>query len=329
MNKFLNNRMEDIREIIILTSNKLGLSEIIVEKDLWVSYVLQFLFSKSKYREYFQFKGGTSLSKAYNAINRFSEDIDIVLNAEVINADLKTAFSKTNNQRGILIENINKLALNFYSGSLIPEMEYYFRNNLKHKLEIYLNKEEMAIYIKYPASFDNKYIRNEIKIEIGPISAWNPHHRVQLDSYVYKAYSQLFDKGTYDVLVTDIERTFAEKLIILHRESNRMGNYPLRYSRHYYDTFKIYKKRIEVKDITDELIDDVRVFHEIFYFRKWAQFEKAKRGTFKLIPSNEYLVELKKDYDEMLGMIYKEDQHISFDEIIKVIKELEEELNKV
>ena len=278
MLKFLNNSIEEINEVVILTAEKLKIPTIIVEKDIWVSLILFFLFKQSKYREFFQFKGGTSLSKGYNLINRFSEDVDIVLNESAINIKLMDLYQESKSKRSIKIQKINEHALNFYENELIPEMISYFKNNITHKLTVTLSREELSIYVKYPSGFDNEYIKNEVKIEIGPISAWNPNQKLILDSYVYKAYPALFDEGEYEVVVTSPDRTFIEKLLILHREANRLDNYPIRYSRHYYDVYKMYisyyQKRINLQD---ELIDDVRTFHEIFYYRKWADFANAKK----------------------------------------------------
>lgn len=83
MRIFLSNQIENIYEVVDIAAKKLNLPYLLIEKDLWVCYVLDFLFNASEYKDYYEFKGGTSLSKVYNLINRFSEDIDIVLNSKV------------------------------------------------------------------------------------------------------------------------------------------------------------------------------------------------------------------------------------------------------
>ena len=108
MLKFLNNSIEEINEVVILTAEKLKIPTIIVEKDIWVSLILFFLFKQSKYREFFQFKGGTSLSKGYNLINRFSEDVDIVLNESAINIKLMDLYQESKSKRSIKIQKINQ-----------------------------------------------------------------------------------------------------------------------------------------------------------------------------------------------------------------------------
>ena len=70
---------QDRSDLFRNTADKMGLSDAIVEKDFWVCFTLDFLFHRSAWKDAFTFKGGTSLSKAYHLINRFSEDIDLIL----------------------------------------------------------------------------------------------------------------------------------------------------------------------------------------------------------------------------------------------------------
>lgn len=81
MQKFLNYDISEIRGLISNISVTTHYPTSIIEKDMWVSYILDYLFGRCKYRQYFEFKGGTSLSKGYGIINRFSEDLDIVVDA--------------------------------------------------------------------------------------------------------------------------------------------------------------------------------------------------------------------------------------------------------
>ncbi|MCD8028984.1 MAG: nucleotidyl transferase AbiEii/AbiGii toxin family protein [Erysipelotrichaceae bacterium] len=84
MNNFLKINNEDKKRIIINTSRKTNMSEAIIEKDFWVCWVLKYLFSQFDYKNYICFKGGTSLSKIYNCIERFSEDIDLAMDWSVL-----------------------------------------------------------------------------------------------------------------------------------------------------------------------------------------------------------------------------------------------------
>jgi len=100
MIKLLNRNINEINEAIEATSKKSALAFSIVEKDLWVCYILDYLFNRCEYKDYFEFKGGTSLSKAYNLIERMSEDIDIVLNSKIIDFTFsQDLFNISNNQK--------------------------------------------------------------------------------------------------------------------------------------------------------------------------------------------------------------------------------------
>ena len=135
----------------------------------------------------------------------------------------------------------------------------------------------------------------------------------------------MFSNGNFNVRVTLPVRTFWEKTVILHQEANREnGKIPQRYSRHYYDIYKMCYSNVKNDALNNlDLLDDVRLFTMTFYNRSWAKFEEAKPGTFKLIPKN--LDDLKADYKMMEAMFFKETP--SFDEIMRVLKELENEIN--
>ena len=120
MISLLNRNISEINEVIEATSRKSGLAPSIVEKDLWVCHILDYLFNRCEYKDYFEFKGGTSLSKAYDLIGRMSEDIDIVLNSKIIDFTFsKDLFNMSNNQKNKLVDELNSRALAFYKNKLL------------------------------------------------------------------------------------------------------------------------------------------------------------------------------------------------------------------
>lgn len=76
----------DKRRLFRNTADKMGLNDAIVEKDFWVCFTLDYLFQRSPWKDSITFKGGTSLSKAFRLISRFSEDIDLILDWRVLGA---------------------------------------------------------------------------------------------------------------------------------------------------------------------------------------------------------------------------------------------------
>ena len=133
MLKFLKNSLEDIDDVIVDVATSMKLPEVIVEKDLYVSYILDYLFSRSEFKNYFEFKGGTSLSKGYGLINRFSEDIDVVLKSEVIDENLEEIINlESKSQKEKMAEKLNSKAIEFYKTKLIPSI----MNDLKKETNI-------------------------------------------------------------------------------------------------------------------------------------------------------------------------------------------------
>ena len=328
MIKLLNRNIDEINEVIEATSRKSGLASSIIEKDLWVCYILDYLFNRCEYKDYFEFKGGTALSKAYNLIDRMSEDIDIVLNTKIIDFEFsKDLLNISNNQKNKLVKELNNKALEFYKNKLLGVITTDLSNEINKDLKIILNDEELSIYIEYPSKYNTSYIKNAVKIEIGPIASWTPYETKEIHSYAYTYYPNLFNNGNFNVRVTLPIRTFWEKAVILHQEANREnGKILQRYSRHYYDLYMMYFSNVKSDALNNlNLLDDVRLFTMTFYNRPWAKFEEAKPGTFKLIPKK--LDDLKNDYKMMEPMFFNE--FPSFDEIIKVLKQLEDEINGI
>ena len=329
MIKFLNNSQEEINEVIELTAQRKQLNTVIVEKDLWVSYLLDYLFNRCIYKDYFEFKGGTSLSKAYFLIDRFSEDVDIVLDTSVLGIDLYAVMNlESNNQKTKMAEKINDEASNFITTKLIPVLENDLNKETGKDFEIRYEKKELAVYIKYPSSHNDPYIRSEVKLEIGPLAAWTPFELKDISSFVCEEYPELFDKELFIEIVTKPVRTFWEKSVILHQEAHRENkDIPRRYSRHYYDVHKMYYSFVKQEALNNiDLLSEVREFTKTFYNRSWSKFDDAKPGTFKLYPNNSFIDALKEDYESMKVMIYKDAPE--FEDILVTIKKLEKEINQ-
>lgn len=87
----------ELEQIIKNASLKIGVNEVILEKDYWVCFVLNYLFSKCKWKDAVTFKGGTSLSKCFNLIERFSEDIDLILDWRVIGYSFNEPWQERSN----------------------------------------------------------------------------------------------------------------------------------------------------------------------------------------------------------------------------------------
>lgn len=328
MLKVINLKLNEINELVKLTADKMKLPPSMVEKDFWVSYMLEYLFNRFEYRHLLEFKGGTSLSKGYNLIERFSEDIDVVLNLKALDvseAELNKARSK--NKQDEFNKNLLSKSYEFLKNNFYNTIKQDIGLELTHPHEFIFNEEDASISFKYPQIYQDPTLLQEIRLEVGALASWTPFEELSIKSFVAEYYSNFFNKSEFKVLTTQAKRTFWEKIVILHKEANRTnGKTPHRYSRHYYDVYKMMLSNIKDEALNDfELLKDVVDFNIKFYPTNWANFEDAKQGTFKLIPSDETLVKLSKDYDDMQSMLYGNKP--TFAQIIGKIKEFENLLN--
>jgi hypothetical protein len=184
------------------------------------------------------------------------------------------------------------------------------------------------IIITYPKAFSDPYLRPQILLEIGAKAAWVPHDTYEISSYTAEYYPRLFKVPKFKIVATTAERSFWEKVTILHSEAHRpKGNLiPQRYSRHYYDTVMMARSPIKALAFKDlMLLQQVAEFKDKFYHRGWTHYLEAKPGSLKLLPPAHNLDVLRDDYQKMQPMIYKD--KLSFDEILDDLSVLEKEIN--
>ena len=298
----------ELDAILQEVSNAKGLSKAIIEKDLWVCTVLDYLFTKSPWRDHLAFKGGTSLSKAYNLIERFSEDIDLILDWRVIGYDKTEPLAERSaNQQDKLNKEILAKTSEFLQTTFIPRIKEDLSGLISRDLQIIY--EDDAVIIGYGNAYADASILHAIRLEIGALAAWTPTQITTIRPYIAEAYPDQFGGTFIKVRTTTPERTFWEKITILHREAFRPESSPLppRMSRHYYDVYRMAKLGILDRALQNpDLLGQVAVFKGRFYPQKWARYELAKLGTLRLVPPTHNLKSLQRDYVAMAGMIYGE-----------------------
>jgi len=318
---------KDRKDLFRETSQSMGIRESIIEKDFWVCWVLDYLFQDSRWKDTLIFKGGTSLSKAYGAIERFSEDVDLVIDWKLLGCTKEEAFQdRSSKKQTAFCDEVSKKAVQFLQSNFVPILQEELKDRLGDKVLIMQDKQ--VVSIEYPRSFSIGYIRPEIILEIGPKALHEPNELVKIQSYAAEQFPQQFNQAYTEVRTVSAERTFWEKATILHQEAHRdVGKQlPLRYSRHYYDLFRLSKTDVMQKALEQiELLADVAKFKIKLFRSAWARYEDAKPGTLKLSPAGHNLEKLKKDYESMKAMLFG--QIPGFEEIIKGLASLEDEIN--
>ena len=159
----------------------------------------------------------------------------------------------------------------------------------------------------YPSLFESVSTLKVIRLEIGALAAWTPSKEVEIESYAASCYASVFEYPKTSVLTVLPERTFWEKATILHHEANRpqSSDMPMRYSRHYYDLFRMANSNVKESSFRNlALLSRVVEFKMKFYPRGWADYPNAKPDTLKPVPPEYRITQLEEDYTKMRDMLY-------------------------
>ena len=329
MDKVANLSADDRNDLFRETAARRAMNPAIVEKDFWVCWVLKHLFADPTFGDRIIFKGGTALSKVFGLIDRFSEDVDLILDWRLLGygpgqQDPFRAFDSAT-QRDRFNKQFNDQAAAYIAGTLVPDLERVFAAcpSIRSVVD---SHDPQAVNIAYPAAFSEDYLRPEVRLEIGPLASWVPSNPHVIQPYSAQAFPSVFEDPDCAVVAITAERTFWEKATILHQQAHRTTAMPLRYSRHYYDMCKLAGSAIKDAALADlELLQDVVTFKQRFYPSRWARYEDAKPGTFRLVPAAERVAELRRDYRDMAVMIFGNVP--AFESLIDTLRRLEDEIN--
>jgi hypothetical protein len=317
----------DRKELFRATAQQMQVHEAIIEKDFWVCWILDYLFQDSPWKDSLAFKGGTSLSKAYGAIERFSEDIDLILDWKQIGyADDEPWADRTSTQQDKFGKKANLATAQFLSGLVVPKLKDDLTGRLDSLIEVEVAGQD--VLITYPRAFSLQAILPQVKLEIGPLAESIPNAQREIRPFAAEWFPLLFQQPLTAVRTVLAERTFWEKATILHQEAHRViiDTLPPRLSRHYCDLFRLSTSPVKSAALSDMgLLERVAQFKMKFYRCPWAKYEEAKPGTLRLLPPSHHVAGLTRDYDSMQTMLFG---YIpSFDEIMAGLAALETEIN--
>jgi predicted nucleotidyltransferase component of viral defense system len=292
------------------------MSEYIIEKDFWVCWMLKRLFNMPLLEHNLIFKGGTSLSKVFRVIERFSEDIDLSVSRELLGfgGDRDPEKAESSKQQNKRIEDLAQACKEFIATKLHSELtrtvSLALGTSNKWKLSIDSDdKDGQTLLFEYPTSskMQDTYINPVVKIELGARSDHWPAHEHLLRPYVADYVVNALKLPDAKVKTLDAARTFWEKATILHS----YAHYPEektpseRQSRHYYDMFKLLQSKHKTEAMGDLKLLARVAEHKSVYFRAgWAKYNEAKKGTLKIIPSKRVEAIMRRDYEQMQEMIF-------------------------
>ena len=325
--------MPEADRIAILTSDQVEpiLNPLILEKDVWVCWALDTLFSMPN-RYQMAFKGGTSLSKVFNAISRFSEDVDITIDYKSLDPTVDPfAPELSGNAKRRISEDLKQRAKDYIAEVVDPHLKEALADlHLEGAGKIEVKGD--TLYINYPSALEDMqgYVNGSVKLDFGGKNAIIPSDEHLITAILSKNFSEVaFPSATVNVLSP--ERTFWEKATLIHVECGKAAiRTQDRISRHWYDLDQLAQSQIGKNSVANRaLLADVIRLKNRFYYSAMANYDECNSGGLKLIPNETNLPILEKDYLEMTraGMLYGDIP--AFKEIISRLKTLENEINEI
>lgn len=322
---------EQRRETLAQAQARSGIIVKSLEKDWWVTLTLKALF-QSAYGQHMVFKGGTSLSKGWKLISRFSEDIDIALDPQAF------GMAYDENPKNNYIKELKRQGCVFTSNQLREELNAQFAALGVPETLILIESEPVpqnrpdtdpqTLHVKYPSLYDpNPYIADEVKIEVSVRSLSTPFTGRPILSILSEVFpNPAYQEAPFNVNIVEPRKTFLEKIFLLHEEFGKPDKTRIRYermSRHFYDLVMNMDNEVGAAALADHDLYDHLIQHRQGYSRiSWIDYASLGHATLSFLPPSEMLELYRNDYTTMQEhMIYQEAP--PFDDVVVKLKLLQ------
>ena len=309
-----------------VATRQLGFNANVIEKDWWVVMALKALFGSS-IKDYASFKGGTSLSKGWGLIERFSEDADIALDKSFwgLAGDTRT-------QR----ERIRKLARAYIREKFTPELDAMLRDMGATDFEMRFveaddsDKDPTVVLVPYRSLFTaNAYVPAQVKIEMSSRSLKEPLERIRIRPYLAEVLPEEFADFETEVTAVVPSRTFLEKIFLLHEELQKEHPRTRRITRHLYDIEKLMDTNYGREALADtRLWVDIVKHRAVFNGIRGIDYKTHHPSTVSFIPQGEIREKWADDYaSRRENFIYG--NALSFDDLITRLEVLQERIRQI
>ena len=334
----------DRADLFAESARRRAMNVVVIEKDFWVCWTLKRLFTLPDLPAGLIFKGGTSLSKVFGAIERFSEDVDLSFNREDLGfgGEHDPAQAGSRKKQQAQVESLVAATSEMIQTTLLPRLFSAFEAELKSppgeswQLELDSDDEDQqTILFHYPQSSQQRaddtlaYLRPNVRLEMGARGEHWPVVDGMVRPYAADDVPNVFQNPDCTVRAAAAERTFWEKATILHMWHHASSEKKLRdrQSRHYYDVVRLYEQQVGVNALNDlDLLRAVAKHKAVFFSRAWARFEEAVPGTLRLVPPESRIAELEQDYTRMRDeMIFGDAPTLAH--LLEVLTEIENRVN--
>jgi predicted nucleotidyltransferase component of viral defense system len=318
-------------EILNQTTELTGLPSVAIEKDWWVTLALSTSFSLP-YSKNIVFKGGTSLSKGWDLIERFSEDIDLAIDRKFFG--FEGDISKTQ------IKKLRKESCEFISTKFLEDLTKVLTDikaidecKLIAQPVIDSDKDPQTIEIHYNSLVDtSEYLPQRILIEVSSRSLMEPTENREINSIISANFpKQNFATKPFAISTVLPQRTFLEKVFLIHEEfSQKPEKIRIeRLSRHLYDLEKLMDTEHGIEALKNtELYNNIIAHRKRFNTIRGIDYSNHVPSKIKIIPPDAVIKDYEKDYEAMTNfMIYG--NALSFGELKKRILELQNRINEI
>lgn len=342
MSSWQNHSIDERISMIQSVAQDHNIEDNAIEKDWWVTVVLKALFNTSC-GKWLLFKGGTSLSKGWNLINRFSEDIDISIGRNFFGDVLNLPFAKCENNNQV--KKLRKASRDYIHGTLSAELDaellkmgvkgYTIMNETvtgEPPRPIDHDSDPTIIFVNYESILPSsmRLIDARVKIEISCLSMSEPYEQCEIRSLVFDKFPEEDDEMAASINTVTPSRTFLEKALLLSEELQKEEPRSLRMSRHLYDLDRLMDTEFGQKALNDGKLYKAIVEHRRrFYHLGYVDYDKDYPAKIDFIPQNKVMNAYRLDYESNMvdGYIYGEAK--SFDELMKRMEKLLQDFRQI
>ena len=328
--------LEDRRELLAAAPGRgVGRAQALLEKDVWVVWALQALFT-APFGGHLVFKGGTSLSKAHNLIQRFSEDVDLTYDIRTLTDDPKTGepTALTEAQAKALGRKIRERLLARFLGETVKP--YLEALAAAEALPMEVSYDGENLFIAYaPAADYPVYVRPTVKLEFGAWATGEPAEPVAITCYLAEPFPDIaFPKATARVMRP--ERTFWEKATLAHvycREGKLRG--AAGFARHWHDLVRLDEAGVAATALADRSLALAVADHKSKFFPQltWTAPRSTTQPPYKArcswSPKGDAYSQLAADYGEMIAAGYLEREAEPFAALMDKVRTLESRANSL
>lgn len=342
MSKWIDADLVDRQIMIRRVSDEKHFADSAAEKDWWVTLCLKAIFSLP-YAPYMLFKGGTSLSKGWNIISRFSEDIDLTISQRFFLEQLRLPFANCENNQQIkklrmasrdfitdtfcpqLAEAIGQLGIKDFA--LTPVTQSEKTDGTLGAIDHDSDPTVLILEYKSVASQQSAYVQPNVKIEISCLGMDEPYEVRNLSSLIADYFPEEDDEMRIEVPTVMPTRTFLEKAFLLSEEFQRRAPRSVRMSRHLYDLEKLmHTPYVQDALHNKALYEQIIAHRKRFYHVGGVDYTKDMPSEIDFIPQGELATLYRADYDNMLATyIYDRTSALTYDEIIQRLEQLREQ----